>query len=394
LNHTLADELEDSELRREMYGVKPAVESTANVPAAVHEYRMRFTGDGAEYFRIWIVNLLLTLLTLGVYSAWAKVRKTKYFWQNTRLGDAAFDYHGRPLAILRGRIIALGLLAAYTFGFDISATVALVTISVLIAVGPWLFLKAQQFKLRNTSYRGLRFSFESSPAVAYKTLLPWLLVWFASTLATLIFETIGFGVVLIAFFTAVMIPMIHHELKRYQHANATYGDLQFRFTEARDDFYAAYVRALGFLIPAAFLGGTIAGFVAAWLQTGDEPRTMHIVITAGFAGMVVYVCVAPYLAARLQKIVWDNTQLPRMRFRTEIRAMTLFRLVAKNMILTLLTLGLYWPFAAVALARYRVEAFVAASEVPIDEFAGATRTLPGTAAGEGAADLLGLDIGL
>jgi uncharacterized membrane protein YjgN (DUF898 family) len=60
----------------------------------------------------------------------------------------------------------------------------------------------------------------------------------------------------------------------------------------------------------------------------------------------------------------------------------------------LLTLGLYWPFAAVALARYRVEAFVAASEVPIDAFAGATRTSSGTAAGEGAADLLGLDIGL
>ncbi|MEM9624119.1 MAG: DUF898 family protein, partial [Pseudomonadota bacterium] len=38
---------------------------------------LSFTGDGTEYFRIWIVNLTLTLLTLGIYSAWAKVRTNR-----------------------------------------------------------------------------------------------------------------------------------------------------------------------------------------------------------------------------------------------------------------------------------------------------------------------------
>ncbi|MGA3159250.1 MAG: DUF898 family protein, partial [Steroidobacteraceae bacterium] len=42
-----------------------------------------FRGEGGEYFRIWIVNLLLTLLTLGIYSAWAKVRKQRYLYSNT-----------------------------------------------------------------------------------------------------------------------------------------------------------------------------------------------------------------------------------------------------------------------------------------------------------------------
>src|SRR5262245_30780901 len=35
-------------------------------------YPVEFTGAPGEYFRIWIVNLVLTILTLGVYSAWAK----------------------------------------------------------------------------------------------------------------------------------------------------------------------------------------------------------------------------------------------------------------------------------------------------------------------------------
>lgn len=44
----------------------------------------RFTGNGREYFRIWIVNTLLTILTLGIYSAWAKVRKKRYIYGNGR----------------------------------------------------------------------------------------------------------------------------------------------------------------------------------------------------------------------------------------------------------------------------------------------------------------------
>src|SRR5512140_1794337 len=76
-------------------------------------HKFEFTGKGWEYFRIWIVNLLLTILTLGIYSAWAKVRRLQYFYRNTRLADASFDYHGTPKAILKGRIIALGLAVLY-----------------------------------------------------------------------------------------------------------------------------------------------------------------------------------------------------------------------------------------------------------------------------------------
>ena len=43
--------------------------------AAPTDYPVRFVGTGSEYFRIWIVNLLLTIVTLGIYSAWAKVRR-------------------------------------------------------------------------------------------------------------------------------------------------------------------------------------------------------------------------------------------------------------------------------------------------------------------------------
>jgi uncharacterized membrane protein YjgN (DUF898 family) len=66
----------------------------------------QFTGSAGEYFRIWIVNLLLSIATLGIYSAWAKVRRLRYFYGHTAVDGSTFGYHASPIAILKGRIIA------------------------------------------------------------------------------------------------------------------------------------------------------------------------------------------------------------------------------------------------------------------------------------------------
>ena len=82
------------------------------------------------------------------------------------------DYHARPVAILRGRILALALLAAYTYSFSFSSTAGLVTVSVLVALAPWLFMRAQLFRFVNTSWRGIRFGFEARVPEAYQQVLP------------------------------------------------------------------------------------------------------------------------------------------------------------------------------------------------------------------------------
>jgi hypothetical protein len=61
-----------------------------------------FSGSGSEYFRIWIVNILLTIMTIGIYSAWAKVRNRSYFYGNTRVHGAAFEYLASPEADSEG----------------------------------------------------------------------------------------------------------------------------------------------------------------------------------------------------------------------------------------------------------------------------------------------------
>lgn len=388
---SIAETLEPGALRTELGG--DSTETTASEPERVASFT--FSGDGAEYFRIWIVNLLITLCTLGIYSAWAKVRKTRYFWQNTRLDGHAFDYHGNPRAILIGRVVAVVLLVAYSFAFDISRTAGLTMIVVLCAVGPWLFMRAQRFRLVNTSWRGLRFGFDARVSEAYRVALPPLLIWFSSAIVTaLASERIGLFAAA-GLTSLVMIPWMHHRLKAYQHDRARFGERSFSFIPATPAFYGVYFKA-GVLAAAGVACGGIAMLgVFALSATAQTERMQLIAMATGFVvAMVGYLVAWPYFAARLQAVVWSHTRLGDVRFGTAIAAGPLFRITLKNVLLTVLTAGLYWPFAAVALARYRVECMRAESDQPLNALADATRAGPGLAAGDAALDAFGLDIGL
>jgi len=82
---------------RHLPSVKPISESKEqHAPNQENstELALEFHGSAREYFRIWIVNLCLTLLTLGIFSACAKVCKKRYSYANTTIGGTPFQYLG------------------------------------------------------------------------------------------------------------------------------------------------------------------------------------------------------------------------------------------------------------------------------------------------------------
>jgi uncharacterized membrane protein YjgN (DUF898 family) len=395
----IADDLEPGSLRAELGGA-PLPAAPVPEPDGTYVSRMTFTGRGDEYFRIWVVNLFLSIVTLGIYSAWAKVRKTRYFWQNARLDGHVFDFHGNPVAILRGRIVALVLLVAYSWGFEFSLAVGFASIAVLLAAGPWLFVKAQQFKFGNTSFRGLRFGFAAAPATGYRVVLPILAVWFSTTVLAAVVTrmSLGWGILLggASIVTILLVPGMHHRLKAFQHGYATYGERRFTFEPALVAFYWIYVKGLVLLALGGILGSLLSAFVAPAVtgRSGPDGPDWLWFATGAALGLMVYVITWPYLAARLQQVVWSHTRVDDVRFRTEIAAWPLFRLVLRNVALTLVTCGLYWPFAAVALARYRVECMRIDADVPLANIAAGTFAHGNVAVGDAAADTFGFDLGL
>src|SRR5205807_238375 len=136
-----------------------AAAEPAPTPMPAVEYPFGFSGDAHEYFRIWIVNLALTIVTFGIYSAWAKVRTQRYFYANTRVADAPFEYLAQPLPILKGRLIAFAVFGTYSLSRHISPQVQLAMALMIFVLVPVLIVLGQRFRARYSAWRSLNFSF-------------------------------------------------------------------------------------------------------------------------------------------------------------------------------------------------------------------------------------------
>lgn len=337
--------------------VAPAAAPPAAPPAtAWPPSPFEFTGTGSEYFRIWIVNLALTIFTLGIYSAWAKVRRLQYFYRNTTLLGNSFDYHGDPIAILKGRLIGIALLVIYNVTAWLSLTLGFVVFIVLIAVLPWLLQRSICFKLHNSSYRGLRFRFNGSVADAYKAFLAWPLLGYL---------TIG-----------LLFPMAHQRIKAYQHNHSAYGTAPFSFSADVGPFYMVYLKMIGMIIVPIVLFGVLAGSLGISMGmsgAGKDPAQMK----KAFAAMMVvfmvfylllFLVIGPWFAARMQNLVWNHTALGPHAFSSWVRARDLLAIYLTNFILIVLTLGLYKPFADIRLAQYRLTHMAVTPQGNVDEF--------------------------
>jgi len=363
--------------------------------AAPRHLAVEFTGTGEEYFRIWIVNLLLTVVTLGIYSAWAKVQRLQYFYRNTRLDGDVFNYHGRPGAILKGRVVAFVLIYIYNFAAESSIIAGVLAAAVLAGAMPWLLAQAQRFRLHNTSYRGLRFRFLASTRESYAVFGVPLVVVFAllAVLSYLNHESRngaepGAGIIVLAVGCAVLLalwPYQHFRFKRYQHAHCALGNTSSTFAGRASRFYAAYAIALLLL----FVGVVVGIFFIA----GFSGRS-GLLATVGFvyiyASLLAFVQI---VAARVQNHVWNRTRLGPIGFASAVKPHRLVWIGLSNIVLTVLTVGLFTPFAAVRTARYKLEAVTVIAADDLTNFVGAA-SAEVAAIGEGAADLLDVDFAL
>lgn len=330
-----------------------------------------FSGSGGEYFRIWIVNLCLSIVTLGIYSAWAKVRRMQYFYRHTSVAGANLDYHGDPKAILKGRIIAVGLFAIYSLAGKFSIAAGLAAFALIMAVMPWLLVRSFRFRLHNTSYRGLRFAFHGKVGDSYINFLLMPLAAYASL--------------------GLLWPMVYQQIKRYLHNNSAYGDEKFAFHAKAGVFYKPYLAMAGIMILVMF-----AAFLMATLFEGfapDRKRTAVVValVIAFYIGAILFAI--PYISARLQNIVWNSTTLGPHGFESDVRVFGLFGIMFSNLLLILLTLGLYKPFADIRLTRYRIEHMALLTRSDLDEFV-AGQQVTASAAGEEMADMFDMDIAI
>ncbi|QSP95174.1 DUF898 domain-containing protein [Marinobacter salinisoli] len=298
---------------------------------------LEFTGRGGEYFGIWIVNILLTILTLGIYSAWATVRNKQYFYGNTQLDGASFQYLASPITILIGRLIALAAVIAYVAAVNLVPEAALAFVVVFLFATPWIMIRSLRFNAINSAYRNIRFDFQGRYGQAFMVSF----VWPILNLVCLLLLT----------------PLVLKKTHQFIADNSRYGTTAFELRATTK----AYYRFFGMALLMVFGFGAAA---FALVQVGQE-------ILATVVGVVGYIALIGYFMAGITNLFLSSTILAEHQLESELSPGQMVWIYASNVVLVVLTLGLFTPWAKVRMARYRANCTALWIAGDLDHFAAA-----------------------
>lgn len=294
---------------------------------SIHHH-FEFTGKAGEFFRIWIVNILLTILTLGIYSAWAKVRTNQYFYSSTKVAGSAFSYLAEPLTILKGRLLGIAFLIAFSLASQFNPLLYLGMMIVLIAAFPWIVVKSLAFNARVSAWRNVRFKFEGSY---------WGIVKMFMLLPLVTFLTFGLA-----------LPWVIKKQKAYLVNQHSFGGEPFVGEFKARAFYGLYLKAMGLMVIALL--------------------TFMVPFVGPLLGMVFYALAIAQVVAGQANIIYGNTTLENYSFECRQTARSLGFIYATNVLAIVFSLGLAIPWAMIRLARYRAECMTLLADEALDGF--------------------------
>ncbi|WP_170326137.1 YjgN family protein [Ruegeria arenilitoris] len=345
-------------------------------PPAEFEFR----GSAAEYFGIWIVNLLLSLLTFGIYSAWAKVRTKKYFYQNTFVAGRSFDYHATGLQILIGRIIVIAGIVAYT----VLGTIPLMNLAMLLGLVfliPYLLVRALRFQARMSSWSNIRFDFQGTwgTAAANYFLYPFL--------AALTIYTTW--------------PFVTRSVQRFHVNGHTFGTTMMSFDSPIGPFYkaalAAMVWVIGTIVVATVVVGVNANMSDMLSTLSEDPEDIAAMIDVMMILLLFFVAAIPATIiyhAMVRNTVYNYTILgDGHRFYSDVNALRMLWISLSNAVVVAMTLGLMLPWAHVRRVRYLANHTTFIPAGPLDDFVGDVSAQV-SAIGDAYGDIEGFDIGI
>lgn len=347
---------------------------------AAETYRMSFTGQAGEYFRIWIVNLCLTIVTLGIYLPWAIVRQRKYIYANTWLGEDSFGFHANPVALLKGYLIVFACAIIYTAGTYFNPLISVGVFVIFVALFPFLIWNAIRFRSRNSSYRNIRFDFQGTLGVSYQRYLLW--------------------PILIPLTFGLIFPYIAFLRKDYLLNNLHFGNQGLEFRGEGGRFYPPYLIAFGigfaaYILFFVFIMIPVGIGQAGGLSENAVMILMTISMIVGYLLLLLGAALAKVLVyVQIQNYTWSVTNLGgHTSFQSEYDIKDLLKIEVTNGLAIFFSLGLALPWATIRKRKYIIEnLLVTLDEQELNKVIQSSQGEE-AALGDAAADYLDFDIG-
>jgi uncharacterized membrane protein YjgN (DUF898 family) len=323
----------------------------------------RFAGNWREYLPIALTNLLLTIVTLGIYRFWAKARERRYLWSRTEFIDDHLEWTGTGLEMFKGFVVVLLLvvpgLLFLQFGVQAMVIRGYALAAGLIGLGIYIWLlllagvaryRALRYRLTRTYWRGIRGGGDPGG---------WGYGW--SYLWRTIVGSLALG---------LLIPWSMTRLWNERMQAMSFGDLRF---EARADWRPIFPRFLAFyLIPFLLFLAGVAVVILSGLNLGpftiynQSPAfglVMTLVIVLGTYLLTGLIALA-YWSAYLRETI-STTTLGNLQFEFEARTGDWIVLFVTNTLLVICTLGIGYPFVAYRNWAFYVRHMQAVGEIDV-----------------------------
>ncbi len=375
--------------------------------AGEQAYAFKFTGQAGEYFRIWIVNTFLVLISLGLWSPWAKIRKRQFMLRHTWVADANFEFHARPWPILRGRLIAGTIFVVYWFTGNLNPQYAAwVALCVAIAA-PWLIVSALRFNMANTSYRNLRFASDVTPRDGVVALWPLAFVAILTVMFPLNIDSSKLdastlqGFIPTAVF-ALLYPYMTASFRLMLLNRSRLGGARMACSTRVETIYGIYFRMMFmglallvvltiFIALVVYVLTLIVGKERWMFETWTQYVSIIFTVAPTFLALALLVS---YVQSRVVNATLNLTSISdNVRVFSHLRVREFLKNQVVNALAILLSCGLLIPWTAIRTARLRIESTSLGVYGNLDDIIADT-AMAGTTAADAASDFFGLDIGL
>lgn len=360
--------------------------------------RIRFTGSGSEFFRIWVINLLLTLLTFGLYWPFARARRLTYFHNQTEVLGDVLGFHGDAWKMFRGHVVLLVVAGSYAALSYFSPAYEWIALVLMALVWPALWHSALGFRMRNTSWRGVRFNFVGNMSQAYKVMLPLFAPAILMDLLPVVIKGhpeavkwMGWSATGIAGMYFLLLPWFMAHVYRFQHGGYCFAQERSALSLETPMLYWLFMSFfLVFIVTVGVLA--LSGFVMVKNLSLNPAVVIPALVGVGY--FLSFILIYSLAVVKTQNLLWSNTASRHIRLNSDLSLLRFLGRSALNWLLIVLTLGLYWPFAAVRMVRMQLEAITVDVDGGVDAWT--SQVIPGASGvlGDASGDYWGMDMGL
>lgn len=308
----------------------------------------RYHGTGGSLFGLVFVNGLLTVLTLGIYSFWAKNKVREFHYSHTEVDGDRFAYHGTGAELFSGALKASAIMIVLGLVYSVLTTLlgarnspgVLIATTLTFYIGIGLLIcfainNARRYRLSRSSWRGIRFSFHGDSAEFLKLMVKGTL----------------FSIVTLGFYT----PYFQNQRRAFLVNNSRFGTEPFEYRADGSELMGEYIKAFLLTIPTLGL---------CWI----------------------------WYSAFKQRYLWGNTTMRGGRFRSSVTGGELFKLHLTNALLVFFTLGIGMPWAITRTKSFWFDNM--ALHGTVDWASIQQRAQEAAATGEGIAEGFDVDVGI